>query len=218
MVSINTSLSSAVNDYVTSKLSSGSSTSALTSTSLKNYLDETPSDMVRADKIFNNMSIDLGGDGTPITKDQLDSYIKNAKAGTTKISDEQLTALTDLQSNWADISLDGKKISYSDVSIAGYDTSLLSVAPASADNTSLKNIIDLGNEATISAYSGIVKSALGLTSDNNSSAYLSNLKTLLNTLLGGTTDENDDANANSIDTITNVLAAYNKTSTVEIEA
>ena len=241
MVSITSAVSSAVSDYITNKLSSSStSKTSLTNTLLKNYLDETSSDMVRSDKIFENMSIDMGGDSTSITKDQLDTYIKNAQDGTVNISDKQLSALTELQTNWNDITFNSSNsISYADIDNAGYSSTLLSIVPDASDTSSLDDLQSLANEATISAYSGIVKSAIeGLTSNsssssnnynglinsalgvksNDSSSTLSKLSDLLDTLLGGTTDENDDTNANAIDTLTNLIAKYKDPSTVDVEA
>jgi len=241
MVSITSAVSSAVSDYITNKLSSSStSKTSLTNTLLKNYLDETSSDMVRSDKIFENMSIDMGGDSTSITKDQLDTYIKNAQDGTVNISDKQLSALTELQTNWNDITFNSSNsISYADIDNAGYSSTLLSIVPDASDTSSLDDLQSLANEATISAYSSIVKSAIeGLTGNsssssnnynglinsalgvksNDSSSTLSKLSDLLDTLLGGTTDENDDTNANAIDTLTNLIAKYKDPSTVDVEA
>jgi len=226
MTSISNSISNILNNYYSNLGSSStsskattdstSSTTKLTNTSLKRYLDSTPSDKVDAKAIFEKVAIDLGGDTKSITKDNLDAYIKKAEKGTISISDEEMSALTELQGNWGEIDSNGDgSISYTDVSIAGYKDTLLSVAPKDTTSSSTTDLEKLTADATASAYSTIVNAALGTSTNGDST---SGAKSLLNTLLTGTSDKNDDSNGDLIDKLVNIIATSKKNSTVETEA
>ncbi len=180
-------------------------------TSLGRYVNSTSSNDISSRKIFEKISIDLGGDGKKITESQLNSYIKKAEEGNISIPDEELTALKDLQENWSEISNNSDKISYSNIVASGKKDTLLSVIPEKEDEIDYKSIAD---DATIDAYSKVVNAALNFSTKKDSSTLSSTLKQLLS----GTTDENDDVNANSIATIINLMEEYKKASTIELEA
>ena len=226
MTSINNDLnnfSDIINGYLNAKTATtttettdSSDSKKLTNTSLKRYLDSTSADKVDEKKIFEKLSIDMGGDGNSITKDHLDSYVKSIKDGTTNVSKEESDALKELQKNWSDIVDDenSDSITFYDVNASGNTDILTSMVSEAKDDGSADLRKDAA-DATIKAYSTVVNAALNFSADGNKG---SSAKSLLQTLLTGTTDENDDANADMIDKLTNIIAELQKTSTVETEA
>lgn len=222
MTSIN-DFSSVLNSYY-SNLSSKSNSSNADSntentkssysnaTSLGRYLGSVSSDKADAKTIFTKLSVDLGGDGKTITKNQLDSYVDDAKNKKISIPDEEMSGLKELQDNWDTIADGGDSISYSSISKAGYKGTLLSMAPDNS-NTIDKSQDAADFEASINSY--LINSALGTSTDSSSK---SDFTSMLKTLLSGTTDENDDANADLIGKLTNIIASYQSNSTIEEEA
>lgn len=229
MTTINDIASSVLNDYYSSSLNKGSTTSTTNATSttttssttantsytnktaLGRYLSSAKNP--EAKTIFEKLSLDVGGDGKSITKEQLDSAINSAKSGKTQMPKEQLDAMKDLQSNWKEISDGTDSVSYYDVAAAGYKDTLLSMVPETPDKPDYKKIAE---DATTEAYNKIVSAALGGLNNNNNSG--SSMQSLLNTLLTGTTDKNDDSNAELIAKLTNMLAERNNKSTVDVSA
>lgn len=193
---------------MTTGLSSVNQSNLLTS-----YLDSTLNADLDTKTIFKKLSIDMGGDGKSITKDQLDSYISNAENGTVSISDNELKALKTMQSKWDTISKGSDSITYSNMS--GFKDILTSMD--SPDDTS--NQVDLSTLQTSSYIEDVddylVNAALSSSISSNSVA---DATSMLKSLLTGTTDENDDSNANLIATLTNIIANSKSTSTVETEA
>lgn len=188
----------------------------LSNTSLQRYLDSTDSSDVDTKTMFSKISIDLGGDGKSITKDQLDSYITSAKNGDVSISKDELTSLKTLQEDWSDIAgEDANKMTYFDVAKSG-SGALSSLIPEEDSSSSSSDLIKATADSTVAAYSKVVNAALSGLSSSNSAESKSGLSSLLNTLLTGNTDEYDDTNADLIANLTNLLAASN--STVEKEA
>lgn len=203
-------LSSAI---VESKAASNSAYS--NKTSLGRYINSTDSSDVSAKKLFEKLSLDVGSDGKTITKNQLDSYIKNAQNGTTTIPEQELSALLTIQENWDDMANSDDEINYYSVAGSGYKNTLLSIVPEEKENA-FASIQDDFNESTIKAYSTVINAALsGLSSGEEDESSLSSL---LSTLLSNTTDEEDGDSANAIATIINLLAAKNSSSTVELDA
>lgn len=154
-------------------------------------------------EMFKHLSLEMGGDGTKITKDQLDNYIKKAKSGAIKISAKKLRALEQLQNNWDTIS--GKKDSITEGDLEKYIGILLDATaggPESSEDSDTDN-------------SELIKLALNFYNTEGSSNL--NAKSLLKSLLAGSTDENDDKNANLIDALTNSIAKSDANSTVEKE-
>lgn len=185
---------------------------------LGNYLNSTSNKNLNTKEIFKELSIDAGSDGKSISKKQLDSYIekvsqtKSSKTETTTVSDEELNGLKTLQKNWDTIADGGDKISYANVSAAGFKSTLS--AMDSADKTVDLSKFKTTTKQDVDNY--LMESALSFSTSNSSSK--SSLQSTLNTLLTGTSDENDDTNANSIAKLINQLADLKKTSTVETEA
>lgn len=222
MTSIN-DFSSVLNSYynnLNSKNSNSTSDSSTESTkndysnktALGRYVSSVSPDKADAKTIFTKLSIDLDGDGKTITKNQLDSYVDDAKNKKISIPDEEMSGLKELQDNWDTIADGGDSISYSGISKAGHKDALLSMVP---DNS---NTIDMSHDAAdfkkkINSY--LIESALNTSSDSLSK---SDYSSMLKTLLSGTTDENDDANADLIGKLTNIMASYQSNSTIEEEA
>lgn len=184
------------------------------------YLNATQNAKVDPKKVFQELSIDMGGDGKAITKKQLDSYIakaKTAKAGktdTSGISDNELKGLETMQKNWDKISKGSDSITYSNMSSAANKSILTSMDTADKVTTVDKSADAKEFTKTLNDY--IVTSALNTNTNTSSS---NNAQSVLKTLLTGTTDENDDSNAELIAKLTNIIADSKKAkSTVETEA
>lgn len=176
------------------------------------YLESTTPEKANAKEIFQKLSVDVGSDGKSITKDQLDSFISDAKSGKVVISDKEMASLQTLQKNFTQIADGGDKITYEGVSKAGFKGNLTAMVPDEAETTDYaQNFID----STANAYGKVVKAALSGIENSDKSSSLSSM---LNTLLSGTTDENDDSNANMIATLTNLIANSKSNSTTELEA
>ena len=187
-----------------------SSVSYSDETSLGRYLNSTSSDDVSAKKIFEKLSIDLGGGGKTITKDQLGDYIEQAEDEEGSIPDEELDVLNELYDNW-DKAADGEdEITYSRLVSTGYKENLLSVVPEEDDSAS-ESLQDDFNESTIAAYSKVLNSALGglSTGDDDEDSQFSLIKTLLSL------EENDDDSSKDL---LKTLLSSNITSTLELEA
>lgn len=198
-----------------------SNINAVGSTSLTaSYLDSTSNAKVDPKKVFQELSIDMGGDGKEITKKQLDSYITKAKAAkagkedTSGISDNELKGLETMQKNWDKISKGSDSITYSNMSSAANKSILTSMDTADKTTTIDKSAEAKEFTKTLNDY--IVNSALNTNTNTSSS---NNAQSILKTLLTGTTDENDDSNAELIAKLTNIIAESKKAkSTVETEA
>lgn len=217
------SITSSILDQLNSAASSSSTSTAATTTtsttnntakttSLGSYLESTPKSELDTKEMFKKLSIDVGGDGKTITKDQLDNYITKAEKGKVNISDEELNSLQDLQDNWDNIAQGGDSITYANMS-QNKDI-LTSMAPE--ETTTTTDWKTLATDSTAQAYEYIVQSALGTSTGSTPSA--SSYSSLLNTLLTGTTDKNDDANAELISKLTNLIAQSKNKSTIETEA
>lgn len=213
------SLSSAISNSSSGSSASNNSTSSTSSTSYSNktslgrYMNSVSPDKADAKTIFSKLSIDAGGDGKSITKDQLNSYITKAQNGKVSIPDEEMNALKTLQKNWDKVADGGDSITYSNVSANGYTSTLTSMAPDNGSKT-VDMSSDFNNSKT-EIDNKLISSALGTSTNSSSSTDYSSM---LKTLLTGTTDENDDSNAESIAALTNFIANSKSTSTVETEA
>lgn len=182
------------------------------------YLDSTSNVKVDTKKVFQELSIDMGGDGKAITKKQLDSYITKAKAAkagkedTSGISDNELKGLETMQKNWDKISKGSSSITYSNMSSAANKSTLTSMDTADKTTTIDKSADAKEFTKTINDY--IVTSALNTNTNSSNNAH-----SMLKTLLTGTTDENDDSNAELIAKLTNIIEDSKKAkSTIETEA
>lgn len=144
--------------------------------------------------MFQMLSIELGGDGETINKKDLDNYIDDAKDGIIEVSDKELSALTELQSNWDTIAGKGNdSITFSDMK--NYSTILVMAISGGITSDNINDSEDL--EPSII---------------NNEDDANSSLNSVLKTILS------DDKNTNLIDTLTNLIKAYSSISTIEANA
>lgn len=182
-------------------------------TSLGLYFNSVPAQKANPKDIFRNLSLDVGGDGKSITKDQLDKYIDKAEDGKINIPDKELSALQKLQDDWKKVADGGDKITYANVSTSGFTDTLKSMIPDKASKT--KDVSSDFEDSKTKINNMLMSSALETsTKSSSTNSYSSMLKTLLS----GTTDENDDSNAELIATLTNLIADSKSTSTTEVEA
>lgn len=90
------------------------SISSCTSTFSMSQLQQTAKKPPSAEDMFSRLTEDVGGDGSTITKDQLDSYIESL--GSSDSEDKgKLGFLKQLQSNWDEISGGEDSISVDDL-------------------------------------------------------------------------------------------------------
>ncbi len=181
---------------------------------LAGYLQSTSSADLDSKTIFKKLSIDMGGDGKTITKDQLNTYITNAESDTSTVSDEELAALKTLQEKWDTISNGGDKITYANMS--NYKDILTSMDSADEEIT-LPDSFQTAAENKIDINSYLIESAFSFNAYEDEDST-SNWTSLLKTLLTGTTDENDDENANMIATLINLIADAQSNTSVDVEA
>lgn len=151
-------------------------------------------------EMFKRLSLEMGGDGTKITKKQLDSYIEKAKSGSIKISKKKLKALEQLQANWDTIS--GKQDNITEGDLAKYIGILLDATAGGPDDT----------EDSDTSSANQIKVFLNFL--NSDSASSSSVESLLQNL----TANADGKNTNILDVLTNSIAKSNISYTVETEA
>ena len=172
---------------------------------LQNYVNFHGKRQVTLDEMFKRLSLEMGGDGSSITKKQLDSYIDKADSGSIKVSKGKLSALKQIQKNWDTISKGEDSITFANMK--DFATLLAMTASDSfeiVDSTPSNNPNDV--YATLLESMGIS----GL--DKASNADLSNH---LNTLLSSSS--NDEAIGDAIDSIINILASRENAPNVSVE-
>lgn len=198
----------------TSSTNTTSKPEVLTDNALQRYLEDTTPEKANAKTIFSKLSIDVGGDGKTITKDQLDTYISKAESGKINLSDSVTKSLKDISKNWTAIADGAQNITYERVSAVGKKNTLTSmVALPTSSTTDYKK---MAQDATAEAYSKVVNAALGGLSSKDEKS--SGIDALLKNLLSGTTDEEDDSNAELVSALTNIVAMRSKSYTFETEA
>jgi len=170
------------------------------------------------EEMFKRLSIMMGGDGTSITKKQLDNYISQAEKGDVKVTKSGMSALRSMQQNWDTISGGKDSITFADMK--DYPT-LLTMAFAGSFTMSVTpdestDKIETTDETTDKKTTDSKDTSKDPTIDGK--ATTSDLTTMLKEALGGTTDTNDDSNANLVATLTNMIAVSTSTSTVSVEA
>ena len=161
----------------------------------------------------------MGGDGTSITKKQLDNYIKEAEKGDVTVSKSGMGALKSMQQNWDTISGGKDSITFADMK--DYPT-LLTMAFAGSFTMSVTPDNSSSDSSETSDEADSLKDKTTKSLNENSvvdgETPVTDLTSMLNNLLGGTTDTNDESNADLIGTLTNMIAASFSTSTVSVEA
>jgi len=171
------------------------------------------------EEMFKRLSLMMGGDGTSITKKQLDNYIKEAEKGDVTVSKSGMGALKSMQQNWDTISGGKDSITFADMK--DYPT-LLTMAFAGSFTMSVTPDNSSSDSSETSDEADSLKDKTTKSLNENSvvdgETPVTDLTSMLNNLLGGTTDTNDESNADLIGTLTNMIAASFSTSTVSVEA
>lgn len=190
---VNTGLSSTSTTGTTSTTNTAKTSSKKATSLLSDYLQNTPEENVDSRTIFKNLSFDVGGNGSTVTKDGLASYISEAQKGTVSTSDNQLSSLKTLYNNWNEISGGDDSINYGDVFASGHKDTLLSMSSngtnnddADATNVTLSSTQQSNVDLVTSATSGTsydTYSSDGSLGSSSSSSVMSTVQNIL-----GTTD------------------------------
>src|SRR5574344_251615 len=188
---------------------SSASINTLGSGIIKSYLNYAKLSSVSTEDAFRAISLQVGGDGSKIDKETLDSFIANADEDTADLSQ-----LKTLQKNWYKISSGDEEISaknvtsnkeYSNLFFSAL-TSKISKDVSSFTTTSTSS--ETSSSTTDKIYSFLIDSAINCNSSSTSTKY-DLLNSILNSLLSSdSTDDNSDA----IDTVVNLIAAMQQSS------
>lgn len=174
---------------------------------LLSYIDVFSKQDIKPDDIFKQLSLEMGGDGKTITKDQLDNYIGKAESGDISITKQKLHALKQIQKNWDTISNGEDSIDYGDME--KYKSLLFATLgggfEVSEDPNTKENSPDLYN---------LLMENLGISKIDD--ATNSQLNDYLQTLLSK--DSNDEEIGDAIDSLINIMANRTNDSSVNVEA
>lgn len=182
----------------------------ISATFLESYVNYFSNKKVSLAEMFKRLSLEMGGDGNTITKDQLDNYIKKAEGGSIEISHQKLSALKQMQRNWDTISKGDGSIDFGDMQ----EYKVLLILASIGSFELIKTADD--NSDNADSVNSLIK-ALGLSNvhelkdvkDSDLNAHLKNLLA---------DDSNDDSNANTIAMITNIIATSKTLPSIEAEA
>lgn len=173
----------------------------------ENFLD---SKKLNPEDIFKRLSLEMGGDGTSITKSQLDNYINKAESGNIRVDKSKLKALKKIQENWDDISSGDDKITYGEMGghagllLATVTSDVIEIVPKTEEKAS-----------KVDAIYDYLTDYLGLSSKND--VKESDLTSYLNDIIAGASNE-DDSDSELVGTLINLIdASASKRSTVEVE-
>lgn len=165
-------------------------------------------------EMFKSLSLEMGGDGSKITKNQLQSYIRKAESGALSISKTKLKALKKMLENWDSLSKDGNCITFADLK----DSPMLLINAVIGDFEDPKKSQNKNRSDDLDDYkfniNDYLKKALGL--PDSAEITKSDLQAHLQSLLSDAS--NDDSNGDLIDTLTNIIASAQLNSTVNEEA
>lgn len=162
-----------------------------------------------AEEIFKRLSLEMGGDGSSITKDQLNDYIDKAESGTLDVGKSKLNALKKIQENWDQISNGDDSITFEDMK--KYNSLLMATVIGDFSKTEI-------NDSKSSAKDAIYDYLTDyLDLSNKNDIKESDLTDYLNELMTNSTPE-DDSNSDLIGTLTNMIATFSTNTTVETEA
>lgn len=170
---------------------------------------------VSLQEMFKSLSLEMGGDGKTIKKDQLSSYIKKAESGAVKLSPSRLKALKKMLENWDKISKDGENITFADLK----DMPMLLFNAAVGDDFSdsdKKKKTDKFDNTDKFDLKEYLKTALNISDDNEINK--SDLESHLKTLLSDTSNETPGELSDLIDNMVNILASLDTASTISKEA
>lgn len=164
--------------------------------------------------MFKSLSVEMGGDGNSITKEQLSSYVRNAQNGTIKLNPTRLKALKKILENWDKISKDGKSITYADLQsmpMLLFNAAVGDLSESKKDKKSEDE--DKSEKFDLEKY---LKDALNITEDGEITK--SDIESHLKTLLADTSADTPPETSNLIDSMVNILASFDNAPTVTAEA
>lgn len=174
---------------------------------LLSYVNVFSKQDIKPEDIFKQLSLEMGGDGKTITKDQLDNYIGKAESGDISITKQKLHALKQIQKNWDTISNGEDSIDYGDMD--KYKTLLFATLgggfEVSEDPNAQDNPLDIYD---------LLMNNLGISNLND--ATHSELNNHLQTLLSK--DSDDEQIGDAIDSLINLMASKTNDSSVSVEA
>lgn len=198
------------------------SISGLSSSLINSYQKFEPyKNELTTENMFQMLSLEVGGDGETIKKDQLNSYIEDAEDGTADISKSELKALKTIQEDWDKIagknadSINYKNMEDSTDLLLSAVTGGISVSSDDSETTSSNSATSSTEDVYNYIKQETLKTSYNISSGKNSS---NDAQSLLETLLTGNTDEEDDNNADLIATLVNFIADSQSASTIEVKA
>lgn len=177
---------------------------------LANYINFNGKHKLTVAEMFKRLSLEMGGDGSTITRKQLNEYIAKAESGSIKISKQKLSALKQIQKNWDTISKGEDSISAG--SMKGFEMLLAATMMDSFEVVGDSEDSKDSSDSKSDAYKLLLKN-LGLSDIKD--ATNSDLSTHLNTLLAD--DSNDDAIGDAIDSLINLMAGRSTAPNVSVE-
>lgn len=165
---------------------------------IKNYVNFQSKTQVTSEEMFKKLSIEMGGDGSSITKDQLNSYIEKADSGSFAVSKDKLDALKNIQKNWDKIA--GEKDSIEAGDLTDYSILLL--------KSTSETTIESTNEKYGLPKADFFKYLMELLGNSEQGITKNDLTAYLKSLIAGNSDEND--NGDEIAMMTNLIADFNQ--------
>ncbi len=179
----------------------------ISSNFLQAYVNLQSKEKLTPEEMFRRLSLEMGGDGEKITKDQLDKYIKKIEAGKVKASKEKIYALTYMQKNWDEIS--GGKDAITLADMEKYST-ILALAMTSTFET---EEIEIKDEDKKTPYEMLLEN---MEISDFAEATAVELNKYLKTLIAA--DSDDDTIADAIDAIINIIAEKENPSIISEQA
>lgn len=169
---------------------------------------------ITLEEMFKRLSLEMGGDGTKITKKQLDDYIKKAEAGLVSVSKTKLKALKQMQGNWDNLSKDGNNITFDD--LKNFPMLLVNVTVGDFEGTDKEKKQEKIDE--LDGFKFDIKNFLktALNKSDDSEVTKADLESYLQSILSESS--NDETNSELIDVLTNLIASFNAVSTINEEA
>ncbi len=161
------------------------------------------------EEIFKRLSLEMGGDGKSITKDQLDTYINKAGSGEIEVGKSKLESLKKIQKNWDKIAGDDDIITFEEME--KYRSLLLATIIGNFTKTEIPD----SEESAQDAIYDYLTDYLGLS--DKSQIQKKDLTNYLNEIMSTSIVE-DDSNNDLVATVTNMIASFSSDTTLETEA
>lgn len=171
---------------------------------IKSFINFFSKDKIDVKEIFKMLSMEMGGDGSEITKDQLSTYVKKIEAGEIKVSKKKMMLLKQMLKNWDKIAQGDDSITLDE--FKKHLALLLSIIASDADSEEYqaKNSQNEKDEES-EDYLQELLNKLGLRIEELTSEALSEY---LKTLLSDETSQNEE----EIAAVTNMMAEFETSS------